>query len=612
VIKPSLSKLEFRFGSREAIWWPWCLGIITGLVVPAVILTIGGIAFILIRSRFGAIPQNVELGPWIRIPTAIFGGAISPMRALITLVSMATGLTILGAWLLHCLYRWVIRFSVLLEVALRKELFSTYFSNAQQLGIAGQKAFLHDADSLWIPQVRDGVFGWYRSFHRYTAQGVGCFAIALCIHPILTLLTAVAFLLVWRIFGLVDRRQRRHQPILSERSHNALQQVHGLATQSMQLALLHPKAVLDQQLDGYLRSFREAETKLRYSYVVRTPLLAGIVAIIASVFSIAVGVHILRPTPSIDGTAAMTLIALIGAGFVATIKVVRCCSRVRLAEPAALRLLARLDQPPSIPLDSMTIPAGRLADGFELDHVSIDDANGHHVLHDLRLEAKPGTIVAILGSKREEVLIMLELIFGLGRPSHGKILWDNVALEKLHQDSLSKLRSWIEPSGPLISGTLFENLSPTNPNRPIADLVDATRAAGVYDAIGELPETFSTLVSQDDDRLKGDALFRVGIARALLKQSSMVVAIEPTEDSNRLSTSELVNALRELAKQGAIVFVLPRHGSTLRNADKVVLLHDHRIVGTGKHEELLKNHELYRHLNYMLFSPYKHVVGADV
>ncbi len=612
MIKPSLSKLEFRFGSREAIWWPWCLGIITGLVVPAVILTLGGIAFLLIRSRHGAIPENVELGPWIRIPTALFGGEISPMRALISLVSIAAGLSILGAWLHHCLYRWVISFSVLLEVALRKELFSSYFSNAQRLGITAQKAFLNDADSLWVPQVRDGVFGWYRSFHRYISQALACFAIATCIHPILTLLTAIAFLLVWRIFGLLDRRQRRHQPILSERSHHALQHVHGLASQSAQLASLHSMAVIDERLDGYLRSFRDAETQLRYSYVVRAPLLVGVVSLIASVFVIALGIHIFKPEPSIDGTAAMTLAALIGAGFMATIKVVRCCSRVRFAEPAALRLLMRLDQNKSIPGDSMTVAAARLVDRFELNHVSIDDANGHHVLEELQLQAKPGTIVAVLGSKREEVRLLLELVFGLGRPTRGKIRWDNFELEKLDQESLSKLRAWIEPTGPLISGTIFENLSPSNPNRPMADIVDATREAGVYDAIGELPETFSTLVSQEDDRLKGDALFRVGIARALLKQPSIIVAIEPAQDSNWKSTSDLVDGLRTLANQGAIVFVLPRHGSTLRNADQVVLLHEHRIVGTGKHAELLEKHELYRHLNYMLFSPYKHVVIADV
>ncbi len=61
---------------------------------------------------------------------------------------------------------------------------------------------------------------------------------------------------------------------------------------------------------------------------------------------------------------------------------------------------------------------------------------------------------------------------------------------------------------------------PTKLNRPVSELVDATRKAGVYEAINELQETFSTFMSPDDDRLKGDALFRIGVARAILKTES--------------------------------------------------------------------------------------------
>jgi ABC-type multidrug transport system fused ATPase/permease subunit len=207
---------------------------------------------------------------------------------------------------------------------------------------------------------------------------------------------------------------------------------------------------------------------------------------------------------------------------------------------------------------------------------------------------------------------MTELVFGLGQPTHGQILWDRRALNAFEAGSLANLRAWIDPQGPLMAGTLFENLSPTNPARSVSDLVDATRKAGVYDAIDEFQETFSTFVSPDDDRLKGDALFRVGVARAILKQPSLVVAIEPSDSPDSDQRPELIDGLRVLANQGAVIFVVPRRGATLRNADQVVLLHDHKIIAIGKHSDLLEKHELYRHINYLLFSPYKQVVGDDV
>ncbi len=537
---------------------------------------------------------------------------MGPMRALVTLVSVAVGLSVFSAWLLHLLDRWVIRFSISLEVAIRKALFTSYFNDAQTLGIAAQKAFLKDADSSWIPQVREGVFVWYRTFHRYLIQGLACLAIACCIHPLLTLLTAIAFLFLWRVYRLVDRRQKRNQPILSERSHSAINQVFGLAMQSTQLASLYPKSVIEERLDGYLRSFRDAETRLRYSFVVRSPVLTGVIAIVAGIFLVAIGVHILKPDPSIDATAAMTLIALICAGLFAIVKVVRCCRRVRLSEVVAGRLISRLHQDLSVATGGGSVSAARLANLFELNHVSIEDANGHQLLCDLQLQAKPGSIIAIVGSRKEEVLLMTELVFGLGQPTHGQILWDNRSLSALESKSLSELRAWIDPHGPLMAGTLFENLSPTKLNRPVSELVDATRKAGVYEAINELQETFSTFMSPDDDRLKGDALFRIGVARAILKQPSLVVAIEPSIMHDSDQNLDLVNGLRALANQGAVVFVVPRHGATLRNADQVVLLHDHKMLAVGKHPELLEKYELYRHINYLLFSPFKQVVGADV
>ncbi len=168
-------------------------------------------------------------------------------------------------------------------------------------------------------------------------------------------------------------------------------------------------------------------------------------------------------------------------------------------------------------------------------------------------------------------------------------------------------RVWVEPSGPIVVGTVAENVSPGDRTRPVDELIDAVREAGAYEAIASLPDYFSTLLTDDDDRLKGDALFRLGIARALLSQASIVVANEPAE-KNGATAGETIDALRAIARRGSIVFVQPKRSNTLRQVDQVVLLHEKKVVAVGTHNELLEKSELYRHLNYILFSPLRNVV----
>ncbi len=150
-------------------------------------------------------------------------------------------------------------------------------------------------------------------------------------------------------------------------------------------------------------------------------------------------------------------------------------------------------------------------------------------------------------------------------------------------------------------------MSPGDRTRPVDELIDAVREAGAYEAIASLPDYFSTLLTDDDDRLKGDALFRLGIARALLSQASIVVANEPAE-KNGATAGETIDALRAIARRGSIVFVQPKRSNTLRQVDQVVLLHEKKVVAVGTHNELLEKSELYRHLNYILFSPLRNVV----
>jgi ABC-type multidrug transport system fused ATPase/permease subunit len=139
------------------------------------------------------------------------------------------------------------------------------------------------------------------------------------------------------------------------------------------------------------------------------------------------------------------------------------------------------------------------------------------------------------------------------------------------------------------------------------DLVTALKKSSAHESIFELPDNLDTLVSANDDRLKGDTAFRLGIARAILADASLCVAYEPSDRVKSSEETETLKALKQLNSQHAAVVVVAQRLSTLREADQIVLLHQHRVAAIGNHSDLLENSDLYRHLNYTMFSPLRQV-----
>jgi ABC-type multidrug transport system fused ATPase/permease subunit len=161
---------------------------------------------------------------------------------------------------------------------------------------------------------------------------------------------------------------------------------------------------------------------------------------------------------------------------------------------------------------------------------------------------------------------------------------------------------WIAPNGPLVNGTVEANLWPDGHSDATVDLMEIARKAKVSEAILNLADGLQTLVSPGDERMQPDQLFRMGVARGLVRKRSVVVAEEPRSRGRPTTENETLEALQQLTAEGAIVVVLPNRPGTLRMADQVIVLHEHRIAATGTHAQLLEQSELYRHLNYLRFT----------
>ncbi len=607
--RTALAELESRFGRREAVVVPWIIGSMAGLVVPLITLLIGWMIELLIRASVAStLPESIQLGPFLSLSTVWLDADQGPLRGVLALMFLAFALAVIEAILLLTHYRWAIHYALDAEIWLRRSLYEKNLALAPQQTVIGQRAAQVEATMHWIPQVRDGLLAWYRTVPRHLTQAVACFALAVSIHPMLMILAAIAFVLLWRLYSMIDRHRRQLRPVLVERSHTAQSQLVAMAERGPLVSSVHPEKVNRECFENQLRSYRDAEFKLCDSFLWKTPLLLTLVAMMLSVFCLALSVRILQNNTVLGVSSAMVMLVLIGFGYVSLIKVRRAWGRQGYADLASKRLLDILNQDCVAGTPEPTRKAEPLKYQLSVEGVSLTDTLGHKLLEDVSFQARPGMLVALVATSGLEARTLGDLLLGFGIASKGQVHWDTMATNELVSESIRRHCVWVAPDGPMTSGTLIENLTFEHAPLPTSDLVDAVRLSGAYEAVSELTDSLSTLISPNDDRLKNDALYQLGIARALLRKPSLVVAQEPTERVTIAIENQSAIALRQLTQRGTLVFVLPQRASALRLADLVILLHDHRVAGIGTHNELLEKSELYRHFNYVRFSTLRDVV----
>jgi ATP-binding cassette subfamily B protein len=230
------------------------------------------------------------------------------------------------------------------------------------------------------------------------------------------------------------------------------------------------------------------------------------------------------------------------------------------------------------------------------DHVTFSyPRDTTKTIDDINITIEPGTRVAFVGRSGAGKTTLIKLLLRFYDPTAGKITLDGIDIREMTKSSL-RLVLGVVPQEPIMfNNTLKFNLSYGKENASIEEIEEAARKANILDFIQSLTDKWETQVGERGIKLSGGQKQRLAIARALLSNPKVLVFDEATSNLDSESELKIQSALDEAAKERTVIIIAHRF-STIRNADKILVLSGGTVVENGNHKSLIAKNGIYKKL----------------
>lgn len=263
----------------------------------------------------------------------------------------------------------------------------------------------------------------------------------------------------------------------------------------------------------------------------------------------------------------------------------RMVTTTQRAAASTQRLFEILDRLPSVPEPANPVQPGKIRGEIELRNIGFRFGN-RQVIDNVSLSIRPGEMIGLVGTTGAGKSTLVNLVCRFYDVSEGAVLVDGTDLRSFPVTEYRKNIGIVLQDPFLFYGTIADNIAYGKPHASREEIIAAARAARAHEFILQLPDGYDSMVGERGQTLSGGERQRVSIARALLIDPRLLLLDEATSAVDTQTERQIQEALDELVK-GRTTIAIAHRLSTLRKADRLVVLERGRIVEVGPHEELL-------------------------
>lgn len=257
---------------------------------------------------------------------------------------------------------------------------------------------------------------------------------------------------------------------------------------------------------------------------------------------------------------------------------------------AAERVFEILDTPVDVeePADAVAMPALKGAIDFDNVHFGYDKTR--EVIRGVSVSVKPGEMIGLVGRSGSGKTTLISMLLRFYDPTQGTIKIDGVDLKNVKLEDYRRQVGAVLQESYLFPGSIRDNIAYGRPSCTMEEIISAAKAANAHDFIVSFPDGYDTYVGERGQRLSGGERQRIAIARAILHNPKVLVLDEATASVDTETERMIQEALENLVT-GRTVIAIAHRLSTLRAADRLVVMEEGKIVEVGTHDELLENEE---------------------
>jgi ATP-binding cassette, subfamily B, bacterial len=458
-----------------------------------------------------------------------------------------------------------------------------------------------------VEAVRSGIEKWIRTIFRSPMRLAVLMTLATTLNWMLTIECMLPLLACWYLIRRERRYLDREQTLNRDRATTDLKLLGEGIRKSRLIRGYQLEANEDQRfekhLDRYQGRLQEIERRERRAFWLSRML--GLTCFSLVLFLLGARMQGLPDSPE-HLTLAEGLLLL--SCFAFGLKPIESLANLRRlrseAGQAAERIYRYLNTIPEVgqavgakflqPLEKM----------IEMEEVVYRQGK-RNILDKVSLKIPASGTTAVVAFEPLEARVLISLLPRFIEPHSGRVLVDGEDINWATLESLRAETLLVGGGEPWYTGTILENITGGDSRYSLSQATEAAKMVHAHNFIQKFPQGYETTIGEHGDQLGGVQGFLLALARAMLRDPALLIIEEPSLEMTDDEKAHLEDALRRAAT-GRTTIIQPSRISTLRNADRIVLLNRGKVEVVGTHDVLLKKSALYRHWEYMQFNEFRH------